>query len=75
MQIERTSEEVWIAGKSKILICAKQFLSKKIMLGEGPFLKLFSKEGDLLSWDEVLPFGVVHGIRPLLLQHGKLILQ
>ena len=36
-----------------------------VISGEGPFLKLFSKDGKLLCTNEVLPFKVVHGIRPL----------
>ncbi len=32
--------------------------------GEGPYLKVFSKDGGLLLREECLPFRKVHGIRP-----------
>ncbi len=40
-------------------------ISCSMRAGEGPYLKIFAKNGQLLSRDEVLPFRVVHGIRPL----------
>ena len=34
------------------------------IIGEGPNLKLFSKDGQIQCVEEVLPFKRVHGIRP-----------
>ena len=42
----------------------KQYITLfNFCIGEGPKLKVFSKEGSLLCEDEVLPFNTVHGIQ------------
>lgn len=38
--------------------------------GEGPHLKAFSREGEVLCTSEALPFSVVHGLKPF--PHGEL---
>ena len=34
------------------------------LIGEGPLLKVFSVDGQLMCVQEALPFRRVHGIRP-----------
>ena len=65
--LEYMDESLLMAGKYKII--ARKEKNTTLYIGEGPFLKLFSKKGQLLCWSEAFPFGVLYGIRPL--QHGE----
>ena len=39
------------------------FVLPNLYIGEGPYLKVFSKKGDLLAQEELLPFRRIYGIR------------
>jgi hypothetical protein len=57
-----------ISQQSLLPVTALEFCtvsgSLYLLAGEGPHLKVFAKNGHLMTQVELLPFSKIHGIRP-----------